>query len=362
MLFIREYDTKSLDRSSVSMIDKYNTRLNKVDELLDELSSTIDILLSLVRDIRNTLGQSKQRVYNNLDQVKEVVNGNGITGTDSTIDAIESALATGDRAINEAEIQLENIQNAIDCSEEYNVEIDGTLQCGENCNQITTNPDQPSSCSEPYSADCSFCSYANRDSEGTNIDCLLCSHGDCVVDVTTGEEFPEGLGDYIENCGYTAYTDWECNQSYQERADCSEQYCIFGGSAAPDCTNNYGADCTFGCSHTSTCSEYAMPENCSYLCTDGEGCSFGGDDCSYATVCGQEDSCNEISCGQYDCGEECGETCHQTIECSLGGDCSEDCSEDSCGEDCGDYSDDDYYGGDDCGEACGEDCGDSCGL
>ena len=361
MLFIREYDTKSLDRSSVSMIDKYNTRLNKVDELLDELSSTIDILLSLVRDIRNTLGQSKQRVYNNLDQVKEVVNGNGITGTDSTIDAIESALATGDRAINEAEIQLENIQNAIDCSEEYNVEIDGTLQCGENCNQTSTNPDQPSSCSEPFSSDCSFCSFDNRDSEQfDNFDCTVCAFGDCSVDVTTGEDcgLPSGS---IENCAHSSYTDLECGQTYTTDADCNQHGCLHNGSIGPDCGNDYGKGCTFDCTHSSTCSEYAMPEDCTHHCVDG-GCNYSDDDCTYVTTCGQPDVCNEISCGQYDCGEECGETCHQTIECSLGGDCSEDCSEDSCGEDCGDYSDDDYYGGDDCGEACGEDCGDSCGL
>lgn len=357
MLFIREYDTKSLDRSSVSMIDKYNVRLNRVGELLDELSSTIDILLSLVRDIRNTLGQSKQRVYNNLDQVKEVISGNGITGTESTINAIEGALATGDKAINEAEIQLENIQAAIGCSEEYATETDGTTECGEACNEISTptTPDTPSSCSEPYSSDCDFCSYDFRDSEGfENFDCTVCAFGDCDVDVSTGDKVDAPSGS-IENCAHSSYTDLECGETYTQDSDCSEYGCIFSGSISGDCTNNYGTDCTFTCDHSSTCSEYAMPENCTYSCSDYGECSYSGDDCSYASSCGQ-DSCNQLDCSQYDCGEPCGETCHMTS------DDSGDCSEDSCGEDCGDYSDDDYYGGDDCGEACGEDCGDSCGL
>lgn len=356
MLFIREYDTKSLDRSSVSMIDKYNTRLNRVSELLDELSSTVDVLLSLVRDIRNTLGQCKQRVYNNLDQVKEVVSGNGITGTESTIDAIEGALATGDRAINDAEIQLENIQNAIDCSEEYSVETDGTIECGESCNQTANTPTtEPGSCSEPYSSDCSFCSFDNKDSEGfDNFDCTVCSFGDCDVSVDCDEAcgLPSGS---VESCGYSSYTDIECGETYNHNGDCSEYDCIFHGSISGDCENNYGIDCTFTCDHTSSCSEYAMPENCTYSCADYGECAYGDGDCTYASSCGQ-DFCNESSCSQYDCGEPCGETCHMTI------DCSEDCSEDSCGECSDELSEDDYYGGDDCGEACGEDCGDSCGL
>jgi hypothetical protein len=346
------------------MIDKYNTRLNRVSELLDELSSTIDILLSLVRDIRNTLGQCKQRVYNNLDQVKEVIDGNGITGTDSTIDAIENALETGDRAINEAEIQLENIEAAISCSEEYSTETDGTIECGESCNQTSTptNTDQPSSCSEPYSSDCSFCSYDAHNSEGTaSTDCTVCAHGDCAVDVSTGDPCSVIEGD-IDNCAFSSYTDFECGETYVHDGECSEYGCLFSGSAAPDCSNDYGTGCTFSCSHSSPCAEYAMPENCTYGCVDGEGCLYADNDCSYGTMCGESESgdisvpCNESSCSQYDCGEPCGETCYMITEDDG------DCSETSCGECSDELSEDDYYGGDDCGEACGEDCGDSCGL
>lgn len=332
MLFIREYDTKSLDRSSVSMIDKYNTRLNKVDELLDELSSTIDILLSLVRDIRNTLGQCKQRIYNNLDQVKEVVSGNGITGTENTINAIESALKAGDKAINEAEAQLENIKVAIDNNEEYCNDTNVGVMCGE----------LPDGTEED---DCSYCSHTyviNTNGDPLEESCAVCQQGDCIVDVNCDEEKDENsaiAGFPTNGCMHSEAAVYEpsCSQIYTVNVDggCGEVTCNHPGETG-----------------------LAPPDGCPYTCIDNGGCGNAGDDCSYGTVCGQEEPCNEISCGQYDCGEPCGETCHMTIECSLGGDSSED----SCGEDCGDYSDVDYYGGDDCGQACGENCGDSCGL
>lgn len=355
MLFIREYDTKSLDRSSVSMIDKYNVRLNTVGELLDRLSSLINNLLSLIRDIRNILGQSKQRIYDNLDQVKEVIDGNGITGTEATIKTIEGALEAGDKAIDEAETTLDNVGRAIDCSEEYCDDAIEDVKCGESCNETPST--EPSSCGQPGTPDCSFCSYDSRDNEGIqSTDCTVCSFGDCNVDVTTGDDC--GLHDgQIENCAYSTYTDLDCGETYNHDGDCSEYSCIFGGSAGSGCSNEYGTDCTFSCTHDSGCYESVMPENCTYSCVDGEGCAYSGDDCSYGTTCGQADSCNQSDCGQYDCGEPCGETCHMTT------DDDGDCSETSCGECSDDLSDDDYYGGDDGdSDMCGEDCGDSCGL
>lgn len=342
MLFIREYDTKSLDRSSVSMIDKYNTRLNKVDELLDELSSTVDILLSLVRDIRNTLGQCKQRVYNNLDQVKEVVNGNGITGIDSTINAIESALKAGDKAINEAEAQLENIKVAVDNNEEYCNDTDVGVMCGE----LPTEEDYCSYCLYSYSITGSGDPYEST--------CNVCQHDECMVDVNSDEEThlsSTAFGWVTDDCTFSMTVDTTCNQYTSHMGSCDQIISSSTSASGPD-------NCSFICNHSSGCQQIEMPENCTYTCTDGSGCNYSDSDCSYSTVCSHAESCNEIPCGQYDCGEPCGETCHMTIECSLGGDSSED----SCGEDCGDYSDVDYYGGDDCGQACGENCGDSCGL
>lgn len=339
MLFIKEYNTKSLDRSSVSMIDKYNTRLNKVDELLDKLSSLIDNLLSLIKDIRNTLGQSKQRIYDNLDQVKEVVSGNGITGTDSTINAIEDALKAGDKAIDEARVQLEDVKAAIDNNEEYCNDSNVGVQCGE-------------APSEEADEGCDVCSYAfNGGTGGGYMDCTVCSQADCIVDQSCDEPDINYTGSgSCSHSEYCSHGQFECGETFSVDNECGEISCSHTGDF------NVPGDCTFDCSHSTPCQQSDMPDGCTYTCTDGEGCAYGGDDCSYSTTCGQEESCNQIDCGQYDCGQECGETCHMTT------DDDGDCSEDSCGEDCGDYSDDDYYGGDDCGEACGEDCGDSCGL
>lgn len=347
MLFIREYDTKSLDRSSVSMIDKYNVRLNRVGELLDMLSTLINNLLSLIRDIRNILGQSKQRIYDNLDQVKEVIEGNGITGTDSTVDAIEGALEAGDKAIDEAEATLEDVGRAIECSEEYCDDTITDVECGETCNETPSETDND---------DCSYCSFTATTIDcGNEASCSVCSQDGCVVDINCSEEtnIPGDTIDVIGGgggCSYSVTTDSTCNEATSYDAGCDEMNCNHSGDAS-------SADgCNFACAHSSGCYESGMPTDCTYTCIDS-GCAYSGDDCSYSSTCGQADSCNQSDCGQYDCGEPCGETCHMTT------DDDGDCSETSCGECSDDLSDDDYYGGDDSGsDMCGEDCGDSCGL
>lgn len=353
MLFIREYDTKSLDRSSVSMIDKYNVRLNRVSELLDKLSSLINNLLSLIRDIRTLLGQSKQRIYDNLDQVKEVIDGNGITGTEATIKTIEDALEAGDKAIDEAEATLDGVGRAVACSEEYCDDTITDAECGETCNETPT---------ETENDDCSYCSFTATTIDCSNeASCDVCSQDGCVVDVNCNEEtnIPSETIDVIGGggggCSYSVTTDSTCNEASSYDAGCDELNCIHSGDASS------ADNCNFSCSHASGCYESGMPTNCTYSCIDN-GCLYEGDDCSYGTTCGQADSCNQSDCGQYDCGEPCGETCHMTT------DDDEDCSETSCGEcsDCGDCSDCGNgacsHDCDDGTDTCGEDCGDSCGL
>lgn len=340
MLFIREYTAKSLDRSSVSMIDKYNTRLDRVGQLLDDLSSLINNLLSLIRDIRTLLGQSKQRIYDNLDQVKEVIEGNDITGTEATIKTIEDALAAGDKAIDEAEATLEGIEAAMECGLEYCNDANGNEECGE----------APSE--ESNEEDCAYClvSSSFTDEDGTVISsglCDVCAHGECNVNQTCNEETTTQVA--IDGCSHTNITDLSCGQTTNINQNCDEIYCTQNCTQASD-------GCNFSCLHSSDCQQLPIPDGCTYTCTDGGSCAYGGDGCSYGTVCDQADSCNQIDCGQYDCGEPCGETCHMTTDDDDSGDSG------SCGED-DDLSDDDYYGGDDGdSDMCGEDCGDSCGL
>lgn len=343
MLFIREYNAKSLDRSSVSMIDKYNTRLDRVGQLLDNLSSLVNSLLSLIRDIRTLLGKSKQRIYDNLDQVKEVIEGNGITGTEATIKTIEDALEAGDKAIDEAEAQLEDIEAAINCSEEYCNDANDNVgvECGETCNQTPSDDDS-----------CNVCGFAvNGGGGGGYFDCEVCDQSDCKVDLSCDEPdvYYTGKGGCLYN-EYCTLDGLGCDETYKVDHNCNEGSCNHSGNF------NIPEGCTFDCSHSTPCQESAMPDGCTYTCTDGKGCSYGGDDCSYGTVCGQPDSCNQSDCSQYDCGEPCGETCHMTTDDDDSGDSG------SCGED-DDLSDDEYYGGDDGdSDMCGEDCGDSCGL
>lgn len=335
MLFIREYNAKSLDRSSVSMIDKYNVRLDIVGRLLDSLSSLINDLLALIRDIRNTLGQSKQRIYDNLDQVKEVIEGNGITGTESTIEAIERALAAGDKAMDEAEAALENVERAIECSEDYCDDVVVDVECGE-----TETPSD-----EGKGEGCDVCSFS-QSYPGGSWSCEVCDLDDCTVDLRCGESDVNYTGSgecqlsyYIDDNGETLVVNGACNET-----SCSHS----GNFNIPD-------DCTFSCSHSTPCQQSEMPDNCTYTCTDGQGCAYGGDDCSYSTTCGQAEACNQFDCNQYDCGEPCGETCHMTND--DGGEGGGEGGGGSCGEDddgpCNQFDCSEY----DCGEPCGETCG-----
>jgi hypothetical protein len=327
------------------MIDKYNARLDRVGQLLVNLSSLIENLLSLIRDIRNTLGQSKQRIYNNLEQVKEVIGGNGITGTESTIAAIESALEAGDKAIDEAEATLEGVQAAVECDQDYCSYTSEDIACGE----IPTPEDE--TCNEPGivdTTDCSYCSYTNASVNEWSETCSVCDHGDCNVDISCGEDFPVSG---VDGCTHTSTVDGSCGQVHTFDENCTESLCIFDVGDPP-------SDCIFTCSHSSDCHELPMPEGCTYTCEDHDSCSYSGDDCSYSSSCGQHDSCNQYDCDQYDCGEPCGETCHMTDD---GGGSEGDCSEGSCGE--GDCSEDGPCNQYDCSEYdCGEPCGESCGL
>lgn len=342
MLFIREYTAKSLDRSSVSMIDKYNTRLDKVGELLNELSSLIDNLLSLIKDIRTLLGQSKQRIYNNLDQVKEVIDGNGITGTESTIEAIESALETGDKAIDEAEARLEGIEAAIECSEAYCNDTNVDVVCGETVEACNENPADDE--------DCSYCNYSYTtlsDGSPTDTDyCSVCNHEGCNVNQECNEE--TNTQTPINGCAYDNRTDVACEQTTDTNLSCNEVICT------QTCAQTSG-DCNFTCSHSSPCLEFPIPDGCIYTCIDNGSCNYDDDGtCTYGSTCDQEESCNQYDCSEYDCGEPCGETCHMTND-------EGDCSEGSCGED--DGNDDGPCNQYDCSEYdCGEPCGESCGL
>ena len=253
MLFIKEYNAKSLDRSSVSMIDKYNTRLGKVSQLLVNLSSLIENLLSLIRSIRNTLGQSKQRIYNNLDQVKEVIGGNGITGTESTIAAIESALEAGDKAIDEAEARLEGVGKAVECNQEYCSYTNVDVACGE----IPT----PETCNEPdipAPGDCNVCAFSVSNPFDTD-DCTVCSHGACSVDLDCSEDKPWD-SDAKPGCSHSVtYTD---NGKVETDGSCQE-------ITRDGVTDNPPSGCAYTCSDSSPCQQFPMPEDCTYTCVDG---------------------------------------------------------------------------------------------
>lgn len=355
MLFIENYDAKSLDRSSVSMIDKYNGRLNIVGMLLTKLSALIDNLLSLIRDIRNTLGKCKQRVYDNLNQVRAVISGNRITGTEGTISAIEDALKAGDEAIAKAEARLEGVQKEMESNEEPGVETQPEGDCGEIPNEVPSK-----------TTDCPFCTHGNETiicSGGQSFDgsdiCSVCNHDGCAVDVscnepTTGGGYNPKCGLYyggvpdpseqIGQCSLQSIVDPECDEVYTKDTECSQYTCLHSDG----CTQQIPDNCSYGCTHSTECSQSPMPHNCTYSCVDA-GCNYQGNDCAYGTICNMscDQPASEIeacgNCGQgYGCGdwsEFCGEvgggsTSKGDEGCGDCGDCG-NCGE---GEGCGDWS------------------------
>lgn len=331
MLFVENYDAKSLDRSSVSMIDKYNGRLSIVGTLLIRLSALIDNLLSLIIDVRNTLGQCKQRVYDNLNQAKEVISGNSITGTESIVNVIESTLAAGDTAIAQAEATLEGVQQEINCNESALVVQD---DCGEDCNE-EVNVEENIGC------------FFTIDNIMGGDSCAVCTQGTCTVDQTCSEDKPwmGGAGDIVPGCQYTVEYDGTGNKTTIDLS-CME---VTRDGATEDPPEN----CTYTCSDNTSCHQAPMPENCTYstvvLPGEGDPCAYSGTDCAYGIICNE--SCDQSepeieacgNCGEgYGCGdwsEFCGEVGGgSTGEGDEGcGDCG-DCGNCGEGEGCGDWS------------------------
>jgi hypothetical protein len=325
MLFIKEYNAKSLDRSSVSMIDKYNTRLGRVSQLLIRLSALIDNLLSLIRDVRNTLGKCKQRVYDNLNQVKEVISGNNIKGTESTVQAIEDALKAGDEAIARAESTLQGVQKEMECNEEPGVKTQPEGDCGEPCNEVP---------SETETTDCDYCDVTTNTISDTGTQTTTCQISiNCQNDISCNE--PACFYTITGGGTYTTTIDNKCDQITSVGA---------GGVIPPTAEEN----CTFYCTHSTPCQESPMPHNCTYSCADS-GCNYTSNDCAYGTICNMtcDQPAPEIeacgNCGQgYGCGDW-SEFCGEVGGGSTGkgdegcGDCG-DCGNCGQGEGCGDWS------------------------
>lgn len=335
MLFIESYDAKSLDRSSVSMIDKYNGRLNIVGMLLIRLSALIDNLLSLIRDVRNTLGQCKQRVYDNLNQVKEVINGNDITGTEGTISTIEGALKAGDEAIAKAESTLQGVQKEIECNEEPGVVTEPEGDCGETCNE------EPAA---ETTEDCTYCDVTMNTVGDTDVQTTTCQISvDCQNNMACNEPMSlEALPSQLDDCTVTVVTNSGGTYTTATNEKCDETISIGGIPTTAE------ENCTFTCQHATPCQEDPMPHNCTYSCVD-TGCNYTGTDCAYATVC--DENCNQSepeieACGNCGEGRGCGdwsEFCGEVGGGSTGegdegcGDCG-DCGNCGEGEGCSDWS------------------------
>lgn len=374
MLYIESYDRQSLDRSTNSLIDKFIGQIDDLSKLSQSLLSVVQSLFSVLSYISDILDSCKRKLLASVEQFKEDATGNGIDAT-STIKTIEDYINAGDTAIQEAEETLTEVEENINCDE-----APSCSYCSySSCDESTCNYTYDGNCSESgYSAcgeenvvvtppsciesggipeDCSYCSYVGTVTDGTHItigeSCDVCNHDGCKVDIDCSEKTDVTVNS--TNTGeVTTRTITDCSETIVVNDDCKQTTCDH---------DSYGwhipENCTYSCSHSAPCSESPTPGGCTYSCTYScadDGCSYGGDGCSYATVCNEgvtDTVCSQTASDQ--CGQPCGETCHMTTTPEERP-CDEDC-DDSCSDsgDSGDCTD-----GGDCGE--GQTCADNCSF
>lgn len=363
MLFIRNYNRKSLDRSTISSLDRLKQRTRNIDGEYNILLKAITGILSTIAYIGELLGLIKVNLVNVVNETKNIIEENGLIGADNALAQIDKYINTGDKAIESAKTELEIIKQEIEedqpqvCSYESNPgdtcgegsksdQNDEVESISNNCGEApdntsvtdtdVTNPDT-----------CSYCLYRSADTEckQTVEECAVCSYNGGVTDLTCGEETNTDPGE--KSCEYSQSSTDSCGETYGLDLRCSETDCRYSGDSSPT-----GEGCNYYCSHNSGCSQSSMPESCSYTCEDGydascnqQGCAYGGDsNCNYSSVpnnysCKQSSEIGGVSdesdggpCGEGTCGmntkpSEC------TQSSSSGG--SSSCSQNSCGEGCG---------------------------
>lgn len=346
MLFIRNYDKFSLDRSSTSIVDYYRQLLSRLNIDIFNLRNDLTDLLNQVRALRTDLINIKNEIQDILNEDRALAQQLGYTSTE--FDAIQGILDAAEEELEDLEKDIESTINRIDCSE-----IPDTCNYTDytDCSETNEEPiEEPPKCdytSEPK-PDCSYCSFSVIDGDcSEEISCMLCQFDDCNVDRRCDEEgemwsAPTNGCTYIE----VSTTDPACNQVYTTTNDllCGEMHCDLDNIHVDTLPEN----CTFNCTHYSDCVESSIPVNCTYSCTD-HGCSYGTacNECNYESSCThnncnfntgscsytENDYCNydsncgvDVSCSEWTCGEAL-EGCNDCGDCN---DCGQDCGEITC--------------------------------
>ena len=165
---------------------------------------------------------------------------------------------------------------------------------------------------------------------------------DCRVDITTGGECNYySDGPQPDNCIYTSRFDPDCGETKGFDSNCEQTVCLqIGGSDIP-------GECSFICTHSSSCNELTIPDDCTYTCYDSgcnynygcsecdytsewcgecdfDDCIFNDDTCTYNpdSGCSYDDNCGfDYNCDEFNCYEDCSEDC---------GDCGQECGEITC--------------------------------
>lgn len=363
------------------MVEYYTRMIEDINVGIEEIRQYLVDMLDLVESLRKELYAIKDQVQEDLDKTEDAYEEAGYTN--AGLERVQEILDGVEEEIEEVEEGIKNEIEKIDCSQpepgcDYSTECDYHTCDDGSCDDAPVCQHNE----EPFSEeDCVYCTYTGgSDPEygcGETESCNVCVHGDCEVNIDTGEEGNNPGSGCKHSCEYSY-----CNHKSDTGETCAVStengttQCVYEGSIPENCT--------FSCTHSSSCGNQSITD-CSYTCDDdvcAQGCNHEMcSQCDYSSsYCGEEEStCDEYPCTlpsdcDYDPNGDCNYDentgidydCFQTEEEKCGN-CSEDCGE--CGEcshyDCGEsdtcfYSEecDETWGGCtyDCNESCGDDC------
>lgn len=339
MLFIRNYDKFSLDRSSTSIVDYYRQLLSRLNIDIFNLRNDLTDLLNQVRALRTDLINIKNEIQDILNEDKALAQQLGYTSTE--FDAIQGILDAAEEELEDLEKDIESTINRIDCSE-----IPDACSYTDYTDCSETN-EEPTGCGYSCTYDVDACTYCAYGSGVTGSDddtlCAICNHDACAVDMTCNESCTYNPSDITPGtCNYIETLSPECNETWGTDSRCGEQTCMHYCDHLP-----IGDECPFTCYHHSSCNELTMPDDCTYTCYDSgcnynygcsecdytsewcgecdfDDCIFNDDTCTYNpdSGCSYDDNCGfDYNCDEFNCYEDCSEDC---------GDCGQECGEITC--------------------------------
>lgn len=380
MLYVRQYNKKALDRSSISTVDYYKKLINKLNMDTFNLSDEFSSLLDTIRDMRKRLNEQKDEVQNDLSTIRADTHNAGINA-DNTLDQIQGIIDQCEKELEDLETEVE-----VECNQcDYCDYCDFTTPepiCvyDDDCNNVDCYEDLPEGTDvESCTWTTTGCTYDGAPGD----DCTFTAAGSCYYSDQGNCTFDATSCIYTDTCGNCTFTTEDycrhngvvesgtgggCGLNGAPDADCRHEgtcnwqsetgHCEYSGVCVFNGQCEYNGDCNFtngdsSCFYTGDCEFSSVGDfGCDNTCAFIGFCTFNnptGGECSYRQP-DPEGPCYQDCTFEWDdsC-SECNYTCSYDddgLSCAYSEECSQDlvCGETSCGEcnytnDCGNYYD-----------------------